>query len=58
MLEPFLTRVTDKIAPDYKCHVQSEMYVNLIKERINNDYYRSQIVKFYSFSHFIVVTLM
>ena len=38
----FLERVDEKIAHDYKSFVSSEMWLNLILERLRNGYYRSQ----------------
>lgn len=31
---PFKSRVTEKIATDYRCHVPVEMYLDLIIERL------------------------
>ena len=43
-LECFMERVPLEIAPDYRCIIPSEMYCNLIMERLSNCYYRSQEV--------------
>ena len=43
-LECFMNRVPLEIAPDYRAIITAEMYFNLIKDRINNGYYRSQDV--------------
>ena len=40
----FLTRVGLEVAPDYRSIIPSEMYFDLIKDRIENGYYRSQEV--------------
>ena len=40
-LEFFMDRVPVEIAPDYRSIIPTEMYFNLIKDRINNCYYRS-----------------
>jgi hypothetical protein len=34
--------VPETIAHDYKCFVSSEMWLNLIIERLQNKYYRSR----------------
>ena len=44
-------RVPEKIAPDYRQHISAEMYLELVKERLLNKYYRSQEV-----SKFIILT--
>lgn len=41
-IECFVDRVPVEVAPDYRSIIPAEMYFNLIKERINNCYYRSQ----------------
>jgi hypothetical protein len=38
---PFLDRVSESIAPDYRCHVPTESYLTLILHRLENNYYRS-----------------
>jgi hypothetical protein len=43
-LECFMDRVPLEVAPDYRSIIPAEMYFNLIKDRINNGYYRSQEV--------------
>ena len=43
-IECFMERVPVEVAPDYRSIIPAEMYFNLIKERINNCYYRSQEV--------------
>lgn len=43
-IECFLDRVPVEVAPDYRSIIPAEMYFNLIKDRINNCYYRSQEV--------------
>ena len=43
-IEVFLDRVPVELAPDYRSIIPAEMYFNLIKDRINNYYYRSQEV--------------
>jgi len=43
-IECFLERVPTEVAPDYRSIIPAEMYFNLIKDRINNCYYRSQEV--------------
>jgi len=43
-LECFLDRVPLEVAPDYRSIIPAEMYFSLIKDRINNGYYRSQEV--------------
>lgn len=43
-IECFLERVPVEVAPDYRSIIPAEMYFNLIKDRINNCYYRSQEV--------------
>ena len=40
-LECFMARVPLEIAPDYRSIIPSEMYCNLIMDRLNNCYYRS-----------------
>jgi len=40
-VECFMDRVPVEIAPDYRQYIPTEMYFNLIKDRINNCYYRS-----------------
>ena len=40
-ISPFMHRVTDQIASDYRYHVSAEMYISLINERVLNDYYRT-----------------
>jgi len=37
---PFMERVTEQIAKDYRQIIAAEMFIRLIKERILNDYYR------------------
>ena len=44
-IEVFLDRVPVELAPDYRSIIPAEMYFNLIKDRINNYYYRSQEVR-------------
>ena len=39
---PFLDRVPLEVAADYRSIIAGEMYFSLIKERIENGYYRSQ----------------
>ncbi|CDW76602.1 UNKNOWN [Stylonychia lemnae] len=39
---PFMERVPEKIAPDYRQHVSAEMYISLVLERLLNKYYRTQ----------------
>ena len=39
---PFLERVPLEVAADYRSIIAGEMYFSLIKERIENGYYRSQ----------------
>jgi len=41
-IAPFLTRVSEDVAADYRCIIAGEMYFNLIKSRIENGFYRSQ----------------
>ena len=36
------SRVTDQIAPDYRCHIRAEMYFDLILNRLVKNYYRHQ----------------
>ena len=36
------SRVTDQIAPDYRCHIRAEMYFDLILNRLFKNYYRHQ----------------
>ena len=43
-LDCFLDRVPIEVAPDYRSIIPAEMYFNLIKDRIQNCYYRSQDV--------------
>ena len=43
-VECFADRVPLEVAPDYRSIIPAEMYFNLIKDRINNCYYRSQEV--------------
>ena len=43
-IEVFLERVPTELAPDYRSIIPAEMFFNLIKDRINNCYYRSQEV--------------
>lgn len=43
-IECFIERVPIEVAPDYRSIIPAEMYFNLIKDRINNCYYRSQEV--------------
>jgi len=38
---PFMERVSDKIAPDYRQHVPAEMYIALVLERLINKFYRT-----------------
>lgn len=38
---PFKHRVTDKEAPDYRCHVPVEMYLDLAVERLRGRFYRN-----------------
>ena len=40
----FMERVPLEVAPDYRRIIPAEMYFNLIKDRLNNCYYRSQEV--------------
>lgn len=40
----FQNRVKEADAPDYRSIISSEMYFQLIDERIRNGYYRSQEV--------------
>jgi hypothetical protein len=37
----FKERVNEDIAPDYKSYVCGEMWLDLIIERVRNNYYRS-----------------
>jgi len=37
----FVERVTDEIAPDYRCIIPQDMYLTLIRDRLINSYYRS-----------------
>jgi len=39
---PFMARVTEKVARDYRDHIPGEMFLTLISERLTNNYYRSQ----------------
>lgn len=41
---PFIERVLEKIAPDYRQHVVAEMYIGLVLERLLNKFYRTQEV--------------
>ena len=43
-LDCFMDRVPVEVAPDYRSIIPAEMYFSLIKDRINNCYYRSQDV--------------
>lgn len=43
-LDCFMDRVPIEVAPDYRSIIPAEMYFSLIKDRINNCYYRSQDV--------------
>lgn len=43
-LECFMARVPLEIAADYRNIIPSEMFCNLIMDRLNNCYYRSQEV--------------
>ena len=43
-IAPFLTRVSEDVAADYRSIIAGEMYFNLIKSRIENGFYRSQEV--------------
>lgn len=45
IVSPFMNRVTDQIAPDYRQHITAEMFLALIEQRIFNNYYRSPEVK-------------
>ena len=38
---PFMERVTEKLARDYRDHIAGEMFLSLISERVANNYYRS-----------------
>lgn len=38
---PFMERVTEKVARDYRDHIPGEMFLTLISERVVNNYYRS-----------------
>ena len=40
----YLECFMDRVAPDYRSIIPAEMFFNLIKDRINNGYYRSQEV--------------
>ena len=40
----FMERVPLEVAPDYRRIIPAEMYFNLIRDRLNNSYYRSQEV--------------
>lgn len=53
-LECFMERVPLEIAPDYRSIIPAEMYCNLIMERLNNCYYRSQEVSFLKFLNLII----
>ena len=37
-----MDRVKEKEAPDYRCHIPAEMFLNLILSRLANYYYRHQ----------------
>lgn len=39
---PFKSRVTEKIAADYRCHIPVEMFLDLILERLQGRYYINQ----------------
>ena len=39
--KPFMKRVPDNVAKDYRDIIAGEMFIELILERIINDYYRS-----------------
>jgi len=41
---PFLDRVGESVAHDYRCHVPVDSYLILIMNRLENKYYRSQEV--------------
>lgn len=56
-IEVFLDRVPVELAPDYRSIIPAEMYFNLIKDRINNYYYRSQEVSSCIQSSHLVVSL-
>jgi len=38
----FLNRVDESLAPDYKQYVPSEMWLNLILQRVESRFYRTQ----------------
>jgi len=38
---PFMSRVTEKVARDYRDHIPGEMFLTLISERLTYNYYRS-----------------
>jgi len=42
LIEEFLARVDVKIAADYLSYIPAEMWLQLVFERIQNNYYRSQ----------------
>ena len=56
-IEVFLDRVPVELAPDYRSIIPAEMYFNLIKDRINNYYYRSQEVSSTILSSHLFVSL-
>jgi hypothetical protein len=41
LCEPFMERVTEKLADDYRDHIPGEMFLILISNRVVNRYYRS-----------------
>lgn len=45
----FLERVTMQDAPDYRCFVSAEMWLQLIYARITNDFYRTQDQMWFDF---------
>lgn len=45
----FLDRVPETLAGDYKSYVSTEMWLNLIMDRLRSNYYRSQDQLWYDF---------
>lgn len=41
LTKPFIDRVPEQVASDYRLHVSAEMYLSLIMERLINRYYRT-----------------
>lgn len=46
MVVPFLNRVSEAVAKDYRYIIAGEMYLSLIQKRLLNGYYRSLNVSF------------